>query len=339
MIRRVYKLKAGNLKDLKLHDEPIEMPGSNEVLIEVRAVGLNFADVFAIWGLYSATPKGVFTPGLEFSGIIVHTGENVTEYKIGDRVMGVTRFGGYATHVISSPMYLRPLPENWTFEEGAGYLVQVLTAYYGLKYLGDIQSEKTILIHSAAGGVGIWATRIAKKMGCFTIGTVSHPDKIPTCLQEGCNRVIVRDPANFSVRLMEVLDGNSLDLVMEATGGKILQQSFDALAPMGRLIAYGSAQYAHVSDKPNLLKLAWMYLQRPKIDVQNIINTNRSILAFNLIYLYQQAGLMNKILEEIHLLDLGKPYVGHKFHFDEAQEAIRYFQSGKTTGKVVLNIT
>ena len=170
--RQAYALKAGSMSNLKLVTEDLPDPADGEVTVEVKAIGLNFADIFAMFGLYSATPKGVFVPGLEYSGVIAKIGKGVTTVKVGDPVMGVTRFGGYTTHLNIGQEYVIPLPNDWNFEEGAAYLVQVLTAYYGLTFLGRLEENETVLIHSAAGGVGILANRIAKKKNAYTIGTV-----------------------------------------------------------------------------------------------------------------------------------------------------------------------
>ncbi|MEL6852173.1 MAG: zinc-binding dehydrogenase, partial [Bacteroidota bacterium] len=153
--------------------------------------------------------------------------------------------------------------------------VQVLTAYYALRPLGDLQQGQTVLVHSAAGGVGLWANRIAQKWGAFTIGSVGRAEKLPLLEKEGYNRGIVRGK-DFAEKLDQALDGRELDIVLECIGGKILRQSFEAMAPMGRLIAYGSAQYASRGKRPNYLKLLYYYLQRPKLDIQNTINLNKS---------------------------------------------------------------
>jgi alcohol dehydrogenase len=178
MQRKAYKLTAGSIKNLKEKIEDLATPQDNEVMVEVHAIGLNFADVFAIWGLYSATPKGEFVPGLEYSGKILAVGKNVTNVKVGDKIMGITRFGGYATHLNIDSRYVLPLPDGWDFKTGAAYLVQVLTAYYALVNLGNIQDNYRILIHSAAGGVGTLANRLAKKMNAYTIGSVGNSEKI-----------------------------------------------------------------------------------------------------------------------------------------------------------------
>ncbi len=337
MIKRAYQLKAGNLKNLALIESEAKQPEANEVLIDVKAIGLNFADVFAIWGLYSATPKGVFTPGLEYSGIVLKVGKNVVGHQVGDRVMGITRFGGYSDKITIGQEYVIPLPKDWSFAEGASYLVQVLTAYYGLHNLGNLKSGDNVLIHSAAGGVGIFAGRIARAAGAKTFGTIGSPSKVDFCLQEGYEKVVVRDQ-HFETNLDKALGGESLNLVMECIGGKIFEQGYARLAPEGRMVVYGSARYASPGNKPNYPKLFYQHFTRPKIDPQEMIHTNRGILGFNLIYLYNKVPLMHQLLKELKEVNIGKPVVGHEFEFEKITEAIQFFQTGKSMGKIVVNV-
>jgi len=335
--RKFYQLKAGNIRNLKIVEAALSEPAATEVTVEVRSIGFNFADLFAIWGLYSATPKGIFTPGLEYSGVIIKVGSAVKNVKVGDKVMGVTRFGAYTSHLNTDQRYAIPLPEGWTFPEGAAYLVQMLTAYYGLVYLGNIQKNSTVLIHSAAGGVGIWANRIAKQFDAFTIGTIGRSAKLDFLKQEGYDRGIVRGK-DFSKRLKESLEDRALNLVMECIGGDIFKVGYEQMAEMGRMIVYVSARYASPGDRPNYPKMIYEFLRRPKIDPQKIIEENKSIMGFNLIWLYERADLMHQILNEVSELDLGKPHVGHEFAFDQLVDAMKLFQTGKTIGKVVVNV-
>ena len=335
--RKVYQLKAGNLNNLKLSEDNLTPPEEHEVTIEVKAIGLNFADIFAMWGLYSATPKGIFTPGLEYAGVVLETGSNVQNVKAGDRIMGVTRFGAYATHLNIDHRYVIPLPDDWDYTSGAAYLVQGLTAYYGLVHLGNLQQDVAVLIHSAAGGVGLLANRIAKNYGAYTIGSVGSEKKLDLLKQEGYDAGIVRNE-KFAERLKEKLEGRELMLVMECIGGKIFEIGFEQLAPQGRMVVYGSARYASPNDRPNYFKLLYQYFTRPKIDPQAMIETNKAILGFNLIWLYEKAELMHQILEEMKILNIGQPLVGHTFAFAKLPDAIRLFQSGSTVGKVVILI-
>lgn len=333
-----YRLKAGALKNLRLVEHDLSPPAPDEVTVAVSAIGLNFADVFAIWGLYSATPEGIFTPGLEYAGTITTVGEAVENVKVGDQVMGVTRFNAYTTHLNIDARYVIPLPADWTMAEGSAYLVQVLTAYYGLVYLGNLQPDHTVLIHSAAGGVGTFAGRIARQMGAFTIGSIGNVQKINYLKKEGYQKYIVRNLLTFKADLEAALAGRELNIIMECIGGKIFSDGFEVLAPMGRHVVYGAARYGSVGNRPNYLKLLWQYLSRPKVDPQNLPEINKSVMGFNLIWLYEKAELMHQILGELDALDLGKPIIGHTFDFGNIHEAILTFQGGKTTGKVVIKV-
>ena len=335
--RKSYALKAGNLNNLKLVEDHLPDPPAGQVTVAISAIGLNFADIFAMFGLYSATPKGTFVPGLEYAGTIVKIGSGVTSVKVGDRIMGVTRFGAYTTHLNIEETYVIPIPQGWTDEEASGYLVQVLTAYYGLTYLGRLEKEETVLIHSAAGGVGILANRIAKKYGAFTIGTVGSSAKVDFCKKEGYDRVIVRSN-NFGADLKKALGDRKLNIVMECIGGKIFTEGFKQMTGQGRMVIYGAAQYASPGKRPNYLKAAWMFLNRPKIDAQQLAEDNKTVSGFNLIYLYEKSELLHQLLSELKELNLEKPHIGNVINFDKMIDAIQLFQTGKTVGKVVVKV-
>jgi len=338
MVRKSYRIKkAGSLSNLKLVEEELPKLSGKEVTVEVKAIGFNFADLFAIQGLYSATPKGSFVPGLEYSGIIVKKGKDVSGCKLNDKVMGVIKFGAYTTHINMDYRYLQKLPAGWTFEEGAAFIVQSLTAYYALIELANIKENDTVLIHSAAGGVGIYSNRIAKKFNAYTIGTVGSNSKIDFLKDEGYDDVIVRDN-NFKEQLKRSLDERKLNIVLESIGGKIFQDSFDLLSSSGRIIVYGGAQFMSHSSKPNYLKLLVQYLNRPKIDPLSLSDRNRSIMGFNLIYLWNKPEEMEQKLTNILNFNLKKPHVGSIFPFDKLPDPLKLFQSGKTIGKVIVRI-
>jgi len=337
--RQVYRMpKAGSIKNLKLQTENLAPPQPDEVCVQVKAIGLNFADVFAMQGLYSATPPGSFIPGLEYSGVIIAVGTNVTEWQVGDKVLGATKFGGYVSHINSHHRYIIPLPEDWSFEEGAGFLVQGLTAYYALTAQGNLQPGMTVLIHSAAGGVGILANRICKKYGAYTIGTVGRENKVQFLQhEENYDTVILRDK-RFYENLKTALADRPLRLIMECIGGKILMQGWKAMAPMGRMVVYGNASFASHGSRPNYPSLYWRYLRRPKIDPLRLPTQNKSLMGFNLIYLYEQTDMMHQLLRELQALQLKPQHIGHIYDFKAMPEAIHLFQRGKTIGKVVVKV-
>jgi alcohol dehydrogenase len=322
---------------LKLIEENLPEPNETEVTIEVKAIGLNFADLFAIQGLYSATPKGSFIPGLEYSGIIVNKGKNVNEFNIGDKIMGAIRFGAYTTHLNIDKKYILTLPDDYSFEEGAAMVVQPLTAYYSLFELGNLKPNHTVLIHSAAGGVGIYANRIAKHIGAYTIGTVGSESKRNFLINEGYDEVILREK-NFGEQLKETLKEKKLNLVLESIGGKVFEESFKALAPSGRIIIYGGAHFMTQSSRPNYLKVFLKYLTRPKVDPLSLSDKNRSVMGFNLIYLWDHPEELREMLFKIISMKLKKPHIGKVFSFDNLVDALKYFQSGKSIGKIDVKV-
>ena len=338
MKRRIYKIqKAGSIDNLRIEEEELATPGEDEVLVKVHAIGLNFADIFALQGLYSATPKGAFIPGLEFSGEILEVGPKVEELPTGTRVFGVIRFGAYASHVIVNKAYVSVLPQDWEFADGAAYPVQALTAYYALKNLGSLQPKQKVLIHSAAGGVGIWANRIAHKLGGITIGIVGSNKKMPVLEEEGFHYSLVRSP-NMHDEVLQMLGGERPEIILECIGGKIFKESYRLMAEQGRMITYGAAHFGNKSARPNKIAALVKYLRRPRIDPMNMMRENKSVMGFNLIWLFDKTELFNDSLKEMAKLNLQKPRIGHLLPFDQMLNAIRLFQTGTTTGKVVLEV-
>ena len=200
-----------------------------------------------------------------------------------------------------------------------------------------MQPDSMVLIHSAAGGVGIWANRIAKKKGSYTIGVVGHEDKFSVLKSEGYDLWMVRS-ADFKAQLMKLTDNVKPDLILECIGGRIFEDSYKILNQQGRLISYGAAHYGNKSPRPDLLVSMWKYLTRPKIDPMEMMKSNKSVMAFNLIWLFEKKHLFHKLIGELLDLDLGRPLVKHTFGFDNMHEALRLFQSGKTTGKVIVEV-
>jgi alcohol dehydrogenase len=336
MQRNSYRVsRTGSLNNLNLVTEELSKPNDNEVTIEVKAIGLNFADVFTIYGLYKAAPKRDFIPGLEFSGVIIDKGKDVPGLQINDKVMGVIKFGSFTTHLNIDYRYIIRQLGDWSYEEGASFIVQASTAYYALTELGNIKKDQTVLIHSAGGGVGIYANRIAKKYGAYTIGTIGSPSKIDLLKAEGYDQVIVRDK-NLKQEIINKLNGRELNLVMDAIGGKAQKISFDLMPPTGRMVSYGLSIFAPHGSYLNPFSLLRQYISVPRFNSIQLIESNKSIMGFNLIWLYERVELFKTMLKEIEALNLQRPYVGKVFKFENLKEAIKEFKAGNTTGKVVV---
>jgi alcohol dehydrogenase len=330
---------------------PVGPPAADQITVEVRACGLNFADVFACLGLYSATPQGAFTPGLEYSGVVVAKGSNVTQHAVGDRVFGVTRFGGYAQHLNIDGKYCRPLPETWSFEEGAAYPGQAITAFYGIVKLGALAKGQTVLIHSIAGGTGLWAAKICAKMGAKVIGTVGSESKVATVVEEtglSAEAIIVRSKySTHSERVDALIEAakrvaaEKYDIVFDSLMGDWFNASHEVVGVLGRHVVLGAGAMTPQSDRLGMLdwvRLGVQYLKRGMVDPLNMISLNKSVMAFNLIWLYERSDMVGDIFAELDALTNGmkKPLVGDSFDFNDAPDALRRLRSGATVGKVVL---
>ncbi len=377
LARRIWQIpRAGSIDHLKLISDELPEPGPGEARVAVRAVGLNFADLFALQGLYSATPSGTFVPGLEFSGIIEALGParagdassagGAAPLQAGDRVMGAIRFGAYADRLNADLRYLRKIPDGWDFAQGAALPAQGLTAYYALRELGNLRANQTVLIHSLAGGVGLLALEIARRLKAEVIGTIGSPAKIDFLVNEcGVPReqIIVRDPRRFGAQLdvalaalrerklaelpPDVVKANGeplydsrpyhgFDLILDAVAGEYFQPACTRLQPAGRMILFGVATMMTGRGRPNYLKLAWRYLTRPRLDPIEMISDNRNFMAFNLIWLWDRIDELGRLYDELLALNLPAPHVGRRFAFEDAHAALEYFQSGQSVGKVVL---
>ena len=328
-----YTPKAGAISRLTQRTQPLDELPHNEVRVAVKSIGLNFADIFAITGLYSATPQGSFTPGLEYSGEVIES--RSTKFKVGDSIMGVTRFGGYSTVIDTQADYLTPLPSGWSHQQGAAYLVQTLTAYYALTELGNIKPKQTVLVHSAAGGVGLQAMKLVAALGAKPVGTVSSSKKADYLKSLGFENVMVREP-NFKKQLQQ--SQYTFDLVLDGVGGAVQTGSFHALNPMGRLVVFGAAEFTPGKNRPNYLSAIFKFLKRPKYDVMDMISDNKSVMAFNLIWLWEQVDYLTQLIQNMQTIKISPPHVGHEFDFNDAKAAIECLRQGNTIGKVVLNV-
>lgn len=348
--RRVWRIPAaGSLDRLALVEEALPEPGPGEARLRVEAVGLNFADVFACQGLYSATPSGPFTPGLECAGTVEavgppRPGETSARPAVGDRVAVLTRFGGYASALNFDLRYAVPFPPGWSAAEAAAWPVQALTAWYGLVPLGALEPGRCVLVQSAAGGVGLQALAMAAALGGRAIAAVGSEEKRRFLVERrGLDpaAVIVRDRRRFGAQLDAALAaaGGALHLVLDAVLGPFFRPAFDRLAPEGRYVLFGAADFMGSGARPNYLSLAWRWLTRPRLDPLAMISANRSVMAFNLIWLWDAVERLPAAIAAVRALSREPPLVGERLPFERAPEALRRLQSGRTVGKVVLDVT
>lgn len=339
---RVWRIpKAGSLRRLALHTQALTPPAPHEVQVDVVAVGINFADIFACLGLYSATPSGAFVPGLECAGIVRAIGSEVSDWRVGDPVMVLTRFGGYTTRLNIDARYLWRVPAGWSLAEAAAYPVQALTAWYGLVPLGQVTRDSWVLLHSAAGGVGLNALAALKRLEARVVAVVGTPAKArwlhdTHALDPNC--IVVRD-RHFAQSLDRALSSQGakgFDVIFDAVYGPVFQAGFDRLAPEGRYVLYGAADFMNPGSFANPLRLLWRYWRRPRLDPLSMISQNRGLRAFNLIWLWQQVHRLPIAMRSCLDLIPNPPLIGGHYPFEAAHEAMAALQAGQTRGKLLL---
>lgn len=349
--REVWRIdRAGSLNRLTRRTEPLEPPAPGDARVVVQAIGVNFADVFACLGLYSATPRGSFIPGLEFAGVVDEVGppgaelDDADGIRPGDLVVGLTRFGGYATAVNAPRRLLRRVRPGWDPAQAVALPAQGLTAWYGLVKLGAIARGGVVLLHSAAGGVGLNALAILGAVGARTIATVGSEAKRQWLVEHrglSADQVVVRDRRTFGRDLdgaLRAIGATGFDVVFDAVSGPYLAPAYARLNAEGRLVVYGAATFMSRGARPDYLRLAMRYLARPRLDPLEMISANRSVMGFNLIWLWDRLEQLAAGYDALDALITTPPLVGRRFPFAEAHAALGHLQGGQSIGKVVIEV-
>ncbi len=340
--RKVVIHRPGGYARLALEPLAIPVPKAGEVVVATEAVGVNYADCVIRMGLYASAKEYVgwpITPGFEFAGTVVTAGEGVTDLAPGAKVLGVTRFGGYATHVAVPRHQLFALPPQLDMAQAAGFPTVFLTAYYALFELAHPRPGATLLVHSAAGGVGSALVQLGRLGGCRVVGVVGGAHKVETARSLGAEVVIDKSREDLW-KAAEQAAPEGYDVVLDANGVSTLRQSYAHLGSTGKLVIYGfHSMMPRQGGRPNWLKLAWDWLRTPRYNPLTLTNDNASVMAFNLSYLFDQKALlaesMSRLLAWVEEGKLVAPPV-KRLPLDQVAEAHRALESGSTVGKLVL---
>jgi len=346
-MRKIVIERPGGYRRLTLREFPTPTPGENEVLVEVSAAGVNFADVVIRLGLYRSAKEFVgwpITPGFEFSGKVSACGRAVSDLALGASVFGVTRFGAYASHVCVPRHQVFPISEGSKFsaDDWAAFPTVFLTAYHGLFHHFIIRPGMRVLVHSAAGGVGGALLQLGKIAGCEMVGVVGSSHKVKAALDLGADSVIDKSRENLWTKAREICRGG-FDVVFDGNGPSTLRQSYRHLAPTGKLVAYGfHSFFSKRGGSLNYLKLLLQYLRLPRWNPLEMTNDNKSIISFNLSYLFHRSDLLGEALEHlVTWVEEGKikPVPLQRFPFEKVADAHRALESGTTVGKLVLKLS
>jgi NADPH2:quinone reductase len=298
-------------------------PKPNEILIEVKAAGINFAEVELTKGMYKVPKTPPFVMGFEAAGVVGKIGAQVKNFKLGDRATAIVSSGGHAEYATADAAAAIPIPPRVSFAEASTISVQGLSAYALLKFAAKPQPNDTVLVQAAAGGVGVYLVQLAKLMGVKkVIALAGSQKKIDLVKKLGADVVINYEQENWTEEVLHATGGNGVDVVLEAASGKIGEESFKLLAPFGRMVIYG-ARNIHDTFGPDRL--------------QQLIYKNQSVTGFNIPSLRPQQ-IAECVLELLQLITAGKVKMFADISFPLAQVRAAYeaIQNRETFGKVVL---
>src|ERR1700683_945353 len=339
----VRKYGAPEVFEARELPDPQLKPG--EALIRVKAIGVNFADLLQRMGIYPGTPKPPFVPGLEIAGVIekiADSGGKPAEgepLRVGEAVAALTQFNAYAAWVAVPGRQVYRLPAGMSFDDAAAIPVNYLTAYHSMFTMGNLQQGDRILVHGAAGGVGIAAVQLARARGLVIFGTAG-PTKQEYLRKIGVDHAIDYEKNDF-VEVVRKFAPDGIEMVMDPIGGKCFSRSYKCLGVTGRLVVYGLSSAAGPDGKRSLVRGARAIAQTPRFHPLKLMSSNISIIGVSLGRLQSRGALLRGELDEIfRMYATGKikPVIGKSFPLAEAAAAHRYIQERKNIGKVILTV-
>lgn len=332
----IHLTKYGDSADaFQFKEIDIPVPKENEVLIKVKYSGLNFADVIARRGMYPDAPKNPAVLGYDVSGEIVGTGRNVTNFTIGQQVVAMTRFGGYAEFVTTHQSGVAVVPNNYDLAVATVLATQACTAYYCAEDCVSLHKGDRVLIQAAAGGVGSILVQIAKKRGCIIYGTAST-NKQDFIKELGVNFAIDYTKEDFYQHIKN--SGQQIDVVFDSIGGSVFNKSMKLLAPGGKMVCFGAAE--QLESRKNKLKLISMLWGFGIFSPISLLMQSKSVITVNMLRIADfRQNVFNEILQavvEIAENGIISPHVGKIFPAKDIAAAHDYLESRKSIGKVVI---
>jgi NADPH2:quinone reductase len=222
-----------------LKEIPTPEPGPGDVRIRVKAAAVNFPDLLQTRGEYQHKPALPFIPGMEIAGEVEALGEGVTQFRVGDAVVGGARIGGFSEYAVTPAAALRPKPANLSFSQAAGYATAYLTAYVSLVRRAQVEAGEWVLVHGAAGGVGLAAVDLAKHLGCKVIAASASDEKLAIIAKEYAPDAIVNVTGGFRERVKEITGGRGADVIYDPVGGDVFDESVRCVAFNGRILSIG----------------------------------------------------------------------------------------------------
>lgn len=339
-MKAVFVTRFGPPEVLQIREIPRPQPGKGEVLVRVKSIGLNFAEVFGRLGVYPGIPDPPFVPGIECSGLIESVGSGVRSVKRGDRVMVFTKQGSYAEFVCTPEEFVIKMPPRLSFDVAAALSVTYYSAYHGLITLANTRKGEKVLVHAGAGGVGTAAIQIAKHLGAEVFTTVGSDEKMETTRVQGADHVVNYRKSDFAEYVRMKTEGYGVDVILDSVGGSVFKKGWNLLAPMGRYVIFG---FASVTGKTsiNKVKAFGQAIRVPWIFPPSIVSRNVSLMGFNLYFLTHKVEYFRTMTDTIlrwYSKKIIHPVLGRKFSFGEIVEAHAFLQSRKSIGKVLVDM-
>ncbi len=336
-MRAIILSQHGVAGAFELRETDALIPAAGQVLIAVRAAGVNFADILARQGIYPACPPLPCVIGYEVAGEVLAVGEGVNADLVGQRVMALTDFGGYAEQALVKAAYVWPMPVSLSFEQAAAIPLNYITAWGLLVAMGGLQSGETVLIHNAGGGVGLAAIDIARHKGALVIGTAS-PGKHDRLRERGLDHAVDYRKDDWDRQVLELTGGRGVELAIDPVGGSQWRRTFAVLRKTGRMGMFGisSASAAGLTGKFKLLKL---FAAAPFFHPARLIPGNRGVFGINIHAMYEEhaklSGWMAEMLPGVEQSWL-RPHVDRSYSFADVAAAHAYIEARQNLGKVVL---
>ena len=336
-MRQIVITKYGGPDVLEIQERKDPTPSAGEVLIKVKAIGVNFADILARKGLYPDAPKPPCVVGYEVSGTAETAGPGVDSSILGKSVIALTRFDGYSDRVCVPEKAVFTIPESLDFEHAAAIPLNYLTAYQLLYVMGGLKKGESVLIHNAGGGVGLAALDISLHLEATTYGT-SSVGKHSFLMERGLNYPIDYRNQDFLSSIMSLTDGKGVEMVLDPIGGKNWKKSYKALRSTGRLGLFGVSTVTD-STMGRLFQFIKLVAQTPRYNPLRLMNANKSVFGVNLGHMWNErdklGGWMQEILQGVEQ-GWVRPHVDRTFALEQAGEAHAYIEARKNIGKVVL---
>ena len=321
---------------LRLVDRPAPVPGPGQVVVEVDAIGINYAEVLSRKGLYGWAPKRPYVPGMEVTGRIAQVGSRAYR-EIGERVMCGMQYGGYAERVVVDAARALPAPEDFSVDEAAAFAVNWMTAWVSLVEMARLRSTDRVAITAAAGGVGSAAVMLAASMGCDVVGLAGSEEKLERVRAFGASATVDYRAADFRGRLAEVAGDRGFDVVLEVVGGDVFHALSGHLAPFGRMVVAGYASLDYRWWNPLSWWRAWRGM--PRLGLSRMAEGSTGMLATHIGYLLPDEARLHEVWSALtdHVARRGlRPVVGATFDFAHLPDAHRLMESRRSVGKIVV---